>query len=1226
MTMRKKGGTRLLAANDLSAPTIMNGSVRRCSKDGICSVYRGRKECRFPLSTASPGYRSTSYNLLRDLKVVGEGEEETQENEELLEKEEEVRRKILGTVRYLLLPLKYLEGLSGDITMRLCEEEIKAAIHWRKLPPNGRKSSPVWRHGMFGGKIYVAGGAGASLAELSNPRLKLEMFDSVHGEWALQTEPDFMSSEPHVGCLASVGGYLYVIGGTDASGQPGKLVHRLHISTGVWETVPSLRSATTKAGVCTLDGQIFVGGGWNGSDLQCSFEKFDPTTMIWQKCRNMNRNRMEFPMVECGGLLYSICGNTADFSNLAQSLEVYDPVANGWTELQPTIRPRWCPGAAVVKDFIFICGLPGTDRASLRESDKIYTVERFSPATGQWSIMPALSNPVGGASLVAVANTLYVLGGSDGSAPLAACSIAQRYDVEAENWQSLAPMTMKRVGASTAEVRRKILETVRYLLLPLKYLEGLSGDITMRLCEEEIKAAIHWRKLPPNGRKSSPVWRHGMFGGKIYVAGGAGASLAELSNPRLKLEMFDSVHGEWALQTEPDFMSSEPHVGCLASVGGYLYVIGGTDASGQPGKLVHRLHISTGVWEKVPSLRSATTKAGVCTLDGQIFVGGGWNGSDLHCSFEKFDPTTMIWQKCRNMNRNRMEFPMVECGGLLYSICGNTADFSNLAQSLEVYDPVANGWTELQPTIRPRWSERENRDTRPSGHSNLLRDLKVVGEGEEETQENEELLEKEEEVRRKILGTVRYLLLPLKYLEGLSGDITMRLCEEEIKAAIHWRKLPPNGRKSSPVWRHGMFGGKIYVAGGAGASLAELSNPRLKLEMFDSVHGEWALQTEPDFMSSEPHVGCLASVGGYLYVIGGTDASGQPGKLVHRLHISTGVWEKVPSLRSATTKAGVCTLDGQIFVGGGWNGSDLHCSFEKFDPTTMIWQKCRNMNRNRMEFPMVECGGLLYSICGNTADFSNLAQSLEVYDPVANGWTELQPTIRPRWCPGAAVVKDFIFICGLPGTDRASLRESDKIYTVERFSPATGQWSIMPALSNPVGGASLVAVANTLYVLGGSDGSAPLAACSIAQRYDVEAENWQSLAPMTMKRVGASTAESCGAWAAEGFCDAHRDLMSLYCPATCGVCNKVAEGSEVFTEIIETVAETTGQEYEAENEGEPYEPYEETWGNEGEYETYEETYEPYEEKYEPYDQNMKFNDLILSTFFWVKPNACKDPK
>ena len=69
-------------------------------------------------------------------------------------------------------------------------------------------------------------------------------------------------------------------------------------------------------------------------------------------------------------------GYSLQENSLFQSLEVYDPATNGWTELQPTIRPRWCPGAAVVRDFIFICGLPGVDRASLREADKIYTVER----------------------------------------------------------------------------------------------------------------------------------------------------------------------------------------------------------------------------------------------------------------------------------------------------------------------------------------------------------------------------------------------------------------------------------------------------------------------------------------------------------------------------------------------------------------------------------------------------------------------------------------------------------------------------------------------------------------------------------------------------------------------------------------------------------------------------------------------------------------------------------
>ena len=55
-----------------------------------------------------------------------------------------------------------------------------------------------------------------------------------------------------------------------------------------------------------------------------------------------------------------------------------------------------------MKDFIFVCGLPGKDRAGLREADKNYTVERFNPGTGQWSLMPALGNPVGGACLVNV--------------------------------------------------------------------------------------------------------------------------------------------------------------------------------------------------------------------------------------------------------------------------------------------------------------------------------------------------------------------------------------------------------------------------------------------------------------------------------------------------------------------------------------------------------------------------------------------------------------------------------------------------------------------------------------------------------------------------------------------------------------------------------------------------------------------------------------------------------
>ena len=46
--------------------------------------------------------------------------------------------------------------------------------------------------------------------------------------------------------------------------------------------------------------------------------RYEESTGIWVKMRSMNRARMEFPMVTCGGKIYSICGNTSDYSNVAQ--------------------------------------------------------------------------------------------------------------------------------------------------------------------------------------------------------------------------------------------------------------------------------------------------------------------------------------------------------------------------------------------------------------------------------------------------------------------------------------------------------------------------------------------------------------------------------------------------------------------------------------------------------------------------------------------------------------------------------------------------------------------------------------------------------------------------------------------------------------------------------------------------------------------------------------------
>lgn len=203
-------------------------------------------------------------------------------------------------------------------------------------------------------------------------------------------------------------------------------------------------------GVVVEEGIIYVAGGWDGSSQLSTFEKYDPSTDLWRRMKSMNRSRMEFPLVACSGSLFAIGGNTNDYTNRAQAMEVYNVAENGWQELQPTIRPRWFPGGAVAREYIFVCGLPSRDRANLRNADKTYTVERYCPRTGQWMVMPNLRTPVGGATMVCIKNELYVLGGSDGSGPLSSCASAVRYDADERAWQSIEPMLVARVGASAA--------------------------------------------------------------------------------------------------------------------------------------------------------------------------------------------------------------------------------------------------------------------------------------------------------------------------------------------------------------------------------------------------------------------------------------------------------------------------------------------------------------------------------------------------------------------------------------------------------------------------------------------------------------------------------------------------------------------------------------------------------------------------------------------------------
>jgi N-acetylneuraminic acid mutarotase len=83
-----------------------------------------------------------------------------------------------------------------------------------------------------------------------------------------------------------VDNFLYVIGGWN-----GKILsscERYDISKNSWSSIPDLSCARSKAGVASMEGQIFAIGGHCGKN---TVEAFDPRTNSWHSVASMNESR-----------------------------------------------------------------------------------------------------------------------------------------------------------------------------------------------------------------------------------------------------------------------------------------------------------------------------------------------------------------------------------------------------------------------------------------------------------------------------------------------------------------------------------------------------------------------------------------------------------------------------------------------------------------------------------------------------------------------------------------------------------------------------------------------------------------------------------------------------------------------------------------------------------------------------------------------------------------------
>ncbi len=135
----------------------------------------------------------------------------------------------------------------------------------------------------------------------------------------------------------------------------------------------------------------------------------------WEPRTPMSQPRSRLATAKVGDQIYLIGGETVDGETVS-TVEVYDLQVNDWRVATPLPEALANAGAAVVNERIYLAG--GSFVEKTPESNRSVTSNAFleyDPATETWTRLLDLPHPLAGASLVSVGDSLYLIGGWDGS-------------------------------------------------------------------------------------------------------------------------------------------------------------------------------------------------------------------------------------------------------------------------------------------------------------------------------------------------------------------------------------------------------------------------------------------------------------------------------------------------------------------------------------------------------------------------------------------------------------------------------------------------------------------------------------------------------------------------------------------------------------------------------------------------------------------------------------------
>nr|XP_020474026.1 actin-binding protein IPP isoform X3 [Monopterus albus] len=225
------------------------------------------------------------------------------------------------------------------------------------------------------GMIYVVGGEKDSMIFDCTER-----YDPVTKQWAAVASLNF----PRCGVgICPCHGALYALGGWVGS-EIGKTMERYDPEENKWEVIGSMAVPRYCFGCCELQGFIYVIGGINDEGMELrSAEVYDPISRRWSALPVMVTRRAYVGVACLNNCIYAVGGWNEALGAL-ETVEKYCPEEEKWVEVAPMSTARAGVSVSAVNGLLYAVGGRATSR-DFSAPVTVDSVEIYDPHLDTWT-------------------------------------------------------------------------------------------------------------------------------------------------------------------------------------------------------------------------------------------------------------------------------------------------------------------------------------------------------------------------------------------------------------------------------------------------------------------------------------------------------------------------------------------------------------------------------------------------------------------------------------------------------------------------------------------------------------------------------------------------------------------------------------------------------------------------------------------------------------------------